>query len=72
LWRVLPKPIKVQTARRVDKEIQKGNADVTQSAFGFIELVKNQGYLSVVSRRYQTEPLVKALSEAFDDFPNEN
>ena len=72
LWRVLPKPIKVQTARRVDQEIQKGNADITQSAFGFIELVKNQGYLSVVSRRYQTEPLVKALSDAFDDFPSEN
>lgn len=72
LWRVLPKPIKVQTARRVDQEIQKGNADVTQAAFGFIELVKNQRYLSVVSRRYQTEPLVKALTEAFDDFPREN
>lgn len=72
LWRVLPKPIKIQTARRVDQEIQKGNSDVTQSAFGFIELVQNQGYLSVVSRRYQTEPLVKALTEAFDDFPREN
>ncbi len=72
LWRVLPKPIKVQTARRVDQEIQKGNAEVTQSAFGFIELIKNQGYLSVVSRRYQTEPLVKALTDAFDDFPREN
>lgn len=72
LWRVLPKAIKIQTARRVDQEIQKGNSDFTQSAFGFIELVQNQGYLSVVSRRYQTEPLVKALTEAFDDFPREN
>lgn len=72
LWRVLPKAIKIQTARRVDQEIQKGNSDVTQSAFGFIELVQNQGYLSIVSRRYQTEPLVKALTEAFDDFPREN
>jgi hypothetical protein len=72
LWRVLPKAIKIQTARRVDQEIQKGNADITQSAFGFIELVQNQGYLSIVSRRYQTAPLVKALTEAFDDFPREN
>ncbi len=72
LWRVLPKAIKIQTARRVDQEILKGNSDITQSAFGFIELVQNQGYLSVVSRRYQTEPLVKALTEAFDDFPSEN
>lgn len=72
LWRVLPKAIKIQTARRVDQEIQKGNSDITQSAFGFIELVQNQGYLSVVSRRYQIEPLAKALTEAFDDFPREN
>ncbi|MCJ8312383.1 MAG: hypothetical protein HRU38_09255 [Saccharospirillaceae bacterium] len=72
LWRVLPKTIKIQTARRVDQEIQKGNSDITQSAFGFIELVQNQGYLSVVSRRYQTDPLVKALTAAFDDFPSEN
>jgi len=72
LWRVLPKPIKIQIARRVDQEIQKSNATITQLAFSFIELVKNQGYLSVVSRRYQTEPLVKALTAAFDDFQAEN
>ncbi|WP_114327317.1 hypothetical protein [Candidatus Colwellia aromaticivorans] len=72
LWRVLPKSIKLQVARRVDQEIQKGNSEITQSAFSFIELVKNQGYLSVVSRRYQTEPLVKELTKSFDDFPNEN
>lgn len=72
LWRVLPKNIKVQIARRLDQEIQKGNQDVTQSAFSFIELVKNQGYLSVVARRYQTAPLVTALTASFDDFPKEN
>ncbi|EDM26828.1 hypothetical protein LNTAR_06269 [Lentisphaera araneosa HTCC2155] len=72
LWRVLPKTIKVQIARRVDQEIQKGNSEITQTAFSFIELVQNQGYLSVVSRRYQTEPLVHALTKAFDDFPREN
>jgi hypothetical protein len=72
LWRVLPKAIKVQAARRVDQEIQKGNSDVTLLAFGFIELVKNQSYLSVVARRYQTTPLVKELTGSFDDFPKEN
>ncbi len=72
LWRVLPKPIRIQIARRVDQEIQKGNLDITQSAFGFVELVQNQGYLSVVARRYQIEPLVKNLTSAFDDFPREN
>jgi hypothetical protein len=72
LWRVLPKPIKLQISRRVDQEIQKGNVDITKSAFSFIELVKTQGYLSTVARRYQIEPLVQALSTAFDDFPQEN
>lgn len=72
LWRILPKPIRIQVARRVDQEIQKGNSDTIQLAFEFIELVKNQKYLSIVARRYQTEPLVKALSAAFDDFPSEN
>lgn len=72
LWRVLPKPLKIQIARRVDQEIQKGNADVTMSAFNFIELVNNQAYLSIVARRYQIAPLVSALTAAFDDFPREN
>ncbi|MDD9208993.1 hypothetical protein [Aeromonas dhakensis] len=72
LWRVLPKPLKMQIARRVDQEIQRGNADVTMSAFNFIELVNNQAYLSVVARRYQIAPLVEALTAAFDDFPREN
>ncbi|MFD1217212.1 hypothetical protein [Microbulbifer celer] len=72
LWRVLPKPIKIQVARRVDQEIQKGKADITETAFSFIELVKNQSYLSVVARRYQIDPLVKELTAAFDDFPREN
>ncbi len=72
LWRVLPKDIKVQVARRVDQEIQRGNAEVTESSFNFIELVKTQGYLSVVARRYQITPFVQALSAAFDDFPQEN
>lgn len=72
LWRILPKTIRIQVARRVDQEIQKGNSDAIQLAFEFIELVKNQNYLSVVARRYQTEPLVKALSTAFGDFPKEN
>lgn len=72
LWRVLPKNIRIQVARRVDQELQKAQADVTQAAFAFIGHVKSQGYLSVVARRYQIAPLVNALTEAFDDFPREN
>lgn len=72
LWRVLPKEIRIQVARRVDQEIQKAQVDVTQAAFSFIGLVNNQSYLSVVARRYQITPLVQALTQAFDDFPREN
>lgn len=72
LWQVLPKDIKIQVARRIDQEIQKGNAEITTSAFNFIELVKTQNYLSIVARRYQIDPLVKNLTESFDDFPREN
>ena len=72
LWRVLPKDIRIQVARRVDQEIQKAQIDVTQAAFAFIGLVKSQSYLSVVARRYQITPLVQALTMAFDDFPREN
>ena len=72
LWGVLPKPIRIQVARRVDQEIQKAQSDVTQAAFTFIGMVKSQGYLSVVARRYQITPLVQALTAAFDDFPREN
>lgn len=62
----------MQVARRVDQEIPKGNSYTIELAFEFIELVKNQSYLSIVARRYKTEPLVKELSAAFDDFPREN
>ncbi|CAK13678.1 hypothetical protein PSEEN0757 [Pseudomonas entomophila L48] len=72
LWRVLPKDIRLQVARRVDQEIQKAQVDVTQAAFAFIGLVKSQSYLSVVARRYQITPLVQALTVALDDFPREN
>lgn len=72
LWKVLPREIKIQIARRIDQEIQKGNSEITASAFNFIELVKTQNYLSTVARSYQIHPLVSALTDSFDDFPKEN
>lgn len=72
LWKVLPREIKIQVARRIDQEIQKGNSEITTSAFNFIELVKNQNYLSTVARSYQISPLVQSLTDAFDDFPRES
>jgi len=72
LWKVLPKPIKIQIARRVDQEIQKSNSVVTNNAFSFIEVVESLNYLSAVARRYKIEPLVDALEEAFEDFTKED
>jgi len=72
LWKVLPKPIKIQIARRVDQEIQKGNAEITSHAFSFIEVVASQDYLSSVARNYKIKPLVENLVLAFDDFPLED
>lgn len=72
LWKVLPKPIKIQIARRVDQEIQNGNSEITNNAFSFIEVVESLTYLSTVARRYKIEPMIDALEQAFDDFPRED
>jgi hypothetical protein len=72
LWNVLPKTVKVQVVRRLDQEIQKGNADITNAAFAFVEVVEGLSYLSTVARRYKTEPMVMELTSALDDFPREN
>lgn len=72
LWKVLPKTVKVQVVRRVDQEIQKGNVDITNAAFAFVEVVEGLSYLSTVARRYKTEPMVTELTSALDDFPREN
>ncbi|ADL55733.1 hypothetical protein [Gallionella capsiferriformans] len=72
LWKVLPKSVKVQVIRRVDQEIQKGNGDITNAAFAFVEVVEGLSYLSSVARRYKTEPMVNELVDALDDFPREN
>ena len=72
LWKVLPKAVKVQVVRRVDQEIQKGNVDITNAAFVFVEVVEGLSYLSTMARRYKTEPMVTELTSALDDFPREN
>jgi len=72
LWKGLPKAIKIQISRRVDQEIQKSNAEITDNAFSFVEVVESLTYLSVVARRYKIEPLVEELGKAFDDFPSED
>ena len=72
LWKVLPKAIKVQVIRRVDQEIPRGNAVVTQKAFAFVRLVASEIYLSHTARTYRIKPLVDRLKENLDSWAVEN
>jgi len=68
LWQVLPKPTKIQVVRRLDQELPKGNALVTDKAFDFIHLVGGTIYLSNNGRRYKIAPLVKELKDNLDEW----
>lgn len=72
LWNVLPKQVKVQIVRRVDQEITKGNAAITELAFNFIRLVDGSKYLSVTARKYKLAPLIEKLKNNIDEWPIEN
>jgi hypothetical protein len=66
LWKVLPKDIKVQVVRRLDQEITKGDAIITDKAFSFIRVVGGEIYLSHTARKYKIEPLVVRLETNLD------
>jgi hypothetical protein len=72
LWKVLPKPIKVQIVRRLDQELPKANSTVTDKAFDFIHVVGGMIYLSHNARRYKIEPLIQKLKNSLDDWDVEN
>jgi hypothetical protein len=72
LWDVLPKDVKIQVVRRVDQELQKGNAAKTKDAFKFVQLVKASAYLTVTARRYILKPLIDKLSNSLDQWDAEN
>jgi hypothetical protein len=72
LWRVLPKSTKIQVVRRVDQEMSKGNADVTEKSFTFVEMVEGVVYLSHSARKYKIAPLVDRLKTSLDNWPTEN
>lgn len=72
MWQVLPKPIKVQIVRRIDQELPKANAVITDKAFDFVHIVGGMIYLSHNSRRYKIEPSVKELKDSLDDWDVEN
>lgn len=72
LWQVLPKPIKIQVVRRLDQELPKGNAQVTDKAFAFVHVVSGMIYLSHNARKYKIAPLVEELKDSLDDWGTEN
>lgn len=72
LWPVLPKPTKVQIVRRLDQELLKGNAAVTEKGFDFVNVVKGTIYLSHNAKRYKIQPLVEELKANMDNWDVEN
>lgn len=72
LWQILPKEIKIKIVYRVDQEIPKGDAVLTEQAFAFVRVVNATAYLSPVARKYKIIPLVKELKENLDKWKEEN
>ena len=72
LWKVLPKEIKLEIVRRVDKEFPKGDAVRTKYAFEFVTLVGANSYLSVTAREYIIKPLIDELKANLDTWKIEN
>lgn len=72
LWQVLPKEVKIQIVRRVDREIPKSDAASTEQAFAFVRVVGGMAYLSAVARKYKIVPLVKELKDNLDKWKEEN
>ncbi|MDD3130180.1 MAG: hypothetical protein PHW21_07415 [Candidatus Izemoplasmatales bacterium] len=72
LWNLLPKDIQIQTARRVDQEIQNGDAKRIDNAFKFIDFVNASRYLSRNARISLLRPIIKKLNDNLDTFRIEN
>ena len=72
LWPVLPKPIKIQVVRRLDQVLAKGDAIITNKAFGFVHVVGGMIYLTHNAKRYKTVPLIELLKSNLDNWTIEN
>jgi hypothetical protein len=72
LWTSLDKELKVQVARRVDKEIGKGSSARTKEAFRFVRVVKASAYLTVTAKSYILKPQVEKLVKNLDQWAEEN
>ncbi len=72
LWRLLPKQIKIQVIRRLDREIVEGNTSTINLGFSYVDIVKANEYLSLNSKKYKIEPIIIELEQNLDDFAIEN
>jgi hypothetical protein len=72
LWRVLPKPLKIQVIHRVDQEITRGSSVRTSQAFAFVKLVGGTSYLTPTARTYILKPLIDRLKSNLDNWAVEN
>lgn len=72
LWRVLPRTVQGQIAKRVEQEILKANASKIEYSFKFINIVGGRKYLSSNSKKYLLGPIIQTLNENLDVFRVEN
>jgi len=72
LWKVLPKPIKIQVGRRLDVLINEGNATKTALGYDFIRAVGGNNFLTPHARLCKIQPLVAELKENLDTWAVEN
>ncbi len=72
LWELLPKDIQIQTARRVDQEIQNGDVKRIENAYKFIDFVEASRYLSRNARINLIRPIIERLNNNLDTFRAEN
>jgi hypothetical protein len=72
IWPVLPKSTKLAVVRRVDTQISQGHVDQTKNAFGFVNIVGANAYLSQTARHYLVQPLLNELTENLDNWAVEN
>lgn len=72
MWVSLPKDVRLEVIRRVDKAIADGNTEVTEQAFAFARMVDGARYLSSTARKYRIQPIVEKLAANFGTWVVEN
>lgn len=71
LWTFLPKDIRVQIGKRLDKEIINADTPKIEKGTEFLILVKGLRYVSSATRKSVFEPAIKDLETALDNWSAE-